>query len=158
MNPPVRLVISGDRDVGVLAQHLAPAAILGEAVEARQRIGRDRRPQPLDRVAIVVVMGRLDQDQMERARAVWRCSLRLDLAWMLHARLMSSPATGSLSQKRQWSEALTSARPTTRRVRCGKTTIRGSAHKSNGNYISESKSSGRIGQERTALGKSVNGA
>src|SRR5262249_61824959 len=63
--PPVRLVIGVDAELDIGPEHLAPLSVLGETVEAGQRVRRDRRPEPLDRVAVVVVMRRLDQDEMQ---------------------------------------------------------------------------------------------
>ena len=55
---------------------LRSAAVLGEAVEAGKRVGGDGRAQPLDGVAVIVVVGRLDEDQVENALAVrHRCPL-----------------------------------------------------------------------------------
>ena len=46
-----------ERDVG--PEDRALGAVLGEAVERGERIGRDGRAQPLDDVAVIVVMRRL---------------------------------------------------------------------------------------------------
>ena len=59
----VGLVIGRDDDIDIVAEHAALGAIDGEAVKRRQRVGRDRRAQPLDDVTVVVVMRRLDQHQ-----------------------------------------------------------------------------------------------
>ena len=45
------------------------AGILGERVQAGERVGGDRRAQPLDRIAVVVVMRRLDHHEVEERRA-----------------------------------------------------------------------------------------
>ena len=47
----------------------ATPGVFGQRVETGQRVRRDRRLDPLDRVARVVVMARLDQDQVKAARA-----------------------------------------------------------------------------------------
>jgi hypothetical protein len=54
-----------DVDVDIIAEHAAVGAILGETVQRGQRIRRDRRAQPLDDIAVVVVMRRLDQQEAE---------------------------------------------------------------------------------------------
>src|SRR5205807_9166649 len=57
----VTLVIGVDLDPNIGPEHLPLCDVLGDRVEAGQRIGRDPRAQPLDDVAVVVVMRRLDQ-------------------------------------------------------------------------------------------------
>ena len=47
-------------------KHPAPLAIVTQAIECGQGIGRDNRAQPGDRVAFVVIMRGLDQHEMER--------------------------------------------------------------------------------------------
>ena len=44
---------------------LRSSAVLGEAVHAGERIRRNDRAPPLQRIAVVVVMRRLDQDEVE---------------------------------------------------------------------------------------------
>ena len=61
----VGLVADGDPDLDLVTQHLALGAVEREAVERRERVRRDRRAHPLDDVAVVVVVGRLDQEEME---------------------------------------------------------------------------------------------
>jgi hypothetical protein len=61
----VGLVERLDNDVDVRTQHLPMAAVLAQAVEGGQRVGRDVRAQPGDRIAVVVVVRRLDQHQLE---------------------------------------------------------------------------------------------
>ena len=61
----VGFVIGVDADRHIRSKHLAPARVFGEAVEAGERVRRDRRLDPPDRIAVVVVMRRLDQHQME---------------------------------------------------------------------------------------------
>jgi hypothetical protein len=67
---PIGLVERFDPDLDAVAQDLARRAILGNAVQACERVGRDRRKQPLDRVAVIVVMRRLDHDEMKDAAAL----------------------------------------------------------------------------------------
>ena len=64
-DPRVGLVERLDDDVDVRPEDAAPAAILAQAIEGSQGIGRDMRAQPCDRIAVVVVMRRLDQDKPE---------------------------------------------------------------------------------------------
>ena len=47
------------------AQYLAPARVLGQRVQAGKRVGGDSRAQPLYRIAVVVVMRRLDHHKMK---------------------------------------------------------------------------------------------
>ncbi len=61
----IGLVDRMDDDVDVRTQHFPPTAILAEAVERSQSIGRDMRPEPRDRIAVIIVMSRLDQNQMK---------------------------------------------------------------------------------------------
>src|SRR5262249_48909146 len=64
-NAPVGLVVSVDADCHTGAEHPAPAGVFGETVEAGERVRRDRGLDPLDGIAVVVVMRRLDQNQVE---------------------------------------------------------------------------------------------
>ena len=48
-----------------LVEHAPFGAILGKTIERGQRIRRYRRTQPLDHIAVVVVMRRLDQHEAE---------------------------------------------------------------------------------------------
>jgi hypothetical protein len=61
----VGLVIGVDADRHIRSKHLALARVFGETVEAGERVRRDRRLDPLDWLAVVVVMRRLDQHQVE---------------------------------------------------------------------------------------------
>ena len=61
----IRFVERGNHEFRSWAQHLSSAAVLRDAIEARQRIGGYRRSQPLDRIPIVIVMCRLDQDEVK---------------------------------------------------------------------------------------------
>ena len=61
-HPRIGLVERLDEDVDVGPEHAALAAILAQAIERGQRIGRDVGAQPSDRIAVVVVVRRLDQD------------------------------------------------------------------------------------------------
>ncbi len=64
-DPPVGLVIGVQADLDAGPEHFAAAGVLGQRVQAGERVGRDRRAQPLNRIAVVVVMRRLDHHEME---------------------------------------------------------------------------------------------
>ena len=65
-HPPVRLVIRVDTNFYIRTKNLACLGILREAVQASQRVGRDGRAQPLDRVAVGVVVRRFDDDEVKQ--------------------------------------------------------------------------------------------
>ena len=50
--------------------------VLGEPVQAGQRVGGNRRSHPLDRIAVVVVMRRLDHHEVEHVGVAGRCLSR----------------------------------------------------------------------------------
>ena len=63
---PAELSAEGTEfEIDLGPQHAAIGAILRDAVKRRQRVRRDRRAQPLNDVAVVVVMRGLDQDETE---------------------------------------------------------------------------------------------
>ena len=64
-NPAVGLVIGVDADIDLGTEHPAPLHILCKAVQTGQRVRRDRRSEPLNRVAVIVVMRRLDQHELK---------------------------------------------------------------------------------------------
>ena len=78
-HPAIGLVIGVDLDPDARAQNLALAGVLGQAVHAGERVGRQRRAEPLDRIAVVVVMRRLDENEGEQR--VRRARIRLGLNW-----------------------------------------------------------------------------
>jgi hypothetical protein len=61
----VGLVERLDDHVDTGAEDLTPPAVLAEAVERGQRVRRNVGAEPSNRVAVVVVMRRLDQNQMK---------------------------------------------------------------------------------------------
>ena len=65
-NPAIGLVIGVDADLDLGTQHPPAADILGQTVQASQRVGGDRRPEPLDWIAVIVVMRRLDQHELKQ--------------------------------------------------------------------------------------------
>jgi hypothetical protein len=65
-DPSVGLVPRGDADLNVFAQHPTPGAIQRKSIQRRQRIRRDGRARPLDDIALIIVVGRLDQEQMKK--------------------------------------------------------------------------------------------
>ena len=67
VDPGIGLVDEVDVDLDVGAQHLAPRAVEREAVDRGQRIGWDQRPPPADDVSVIVVVRRLDQDELKTA-------------------------------------------------------------------------------------------
>jgi len=69
LNPPVGLIICVEPHFDAGTQHLAPPRVFRERIQASQRIRWDRRPQPLDRVAVVVIMRRLDHHEVEQRRS-----------------------------------------------------------------------------------------
>src|SRR3989338_3792361 len=50
----------------IASEHVATCCIEGEAIEDRERVGGNRGTQPLDDVAVVIIMRRLDQHHVER--------------------------------------------------------------------------------------------
>ena len=72
----VGLVERMDVEFDIGAEHAAVRAIGRQAIDRGQRIRRDRRAIPLNDIALVVVMRRLDQNQTEIG--VW--TLRLPCA------------------------------------------------------------------------------
>jgi hypothetical protein len=52
-------------DLDVWAEHFSALGICTQAIERRQRVRRNVRAHPRDRVAVVVVMSRLDQNELK---------------------------------------------------------------------------------------------
>jgi hypothetical protein len=88
----VGLVPDRDPDLDILAEDLALGAVEREAVQRRERVGRDRRADPLDDVAVVIVVGRLDQEELENPGAC-RFSLNCDSLAARLAGRRDRPAT-----------------------------------------------------------------
>src|SRR6478735_1934707 len=70
----VDLVDDRDVDRGVGPEHGAEPRIPSEAVQHGERVRRNERPHPLDDIAIVVVMRRLDQNELKPSRWPRRCT------------------------------------------------------------------------------------
>src|SRR5262249_7072149 len=70
----VDLVDHRDVDGGVASEHGAFRRIAAQAVENRQRVRRDERAYPLDDVAVVVVMRRLDQNELAASLWLRKCT------------------------------------------------------------------------------------
>jgi hypothetical protein len=64
-DPRVRLINRLDIDGDIRSKNLAFGAIGGDAVNSRKRVRRDHRAPPADDVAIIVVVRRFDQDELE---------------------------------------------------------------------------------------------
>ena len=67
---PVGLVIGVEAEVDAGAEDLTAPRVFGERKQAGQRVGGNGRTHPLNGVAVVVVMRRLDHDEMKRFRAL----------------------------------------------------------------------------------------
>ena len=59
----VDLVLNGDLDFHLVAEHSTVDALARDAIQGRKRIGRDDRSHPLDDVTIIIVMGGFDQEE-----------------------------------------------------------------------------------------------
>ena len=66
---PVGLVVGLDRKIDVRPKDFAMARVFSETIHASERVRRQRGAEPLNGIAPVVVMGRLDQDEGEAATA-----------------------------------------------------------------------------------------
>lgn len=64
-NARVGLVKRPGDDVDTLAERLALATVLSQSVQRGQGIGGNVRLQPGNRIAVVIVMSRLNQDQFK---------------------------------------------------------------------------------------------
>ena len=59
----IGLVVGVDFNLYSRSKNLPAARILSQAVHAGERVGRQRRAEPLDRIAVVVVVRRLDENE-----------------------------------------------------------------------------------------------
>ena len=98
LHPRVGLVDGGDVDRDLGAEDLALRRIRRERVDAGERVRGDRGAHPLDDVAVVVVVRRLDQDELETDA---RSSTQAPAFWVVHqdkAALPSKPIRGENQQ------------------------------------------------------------
>ena len=63
--PLVGLVACFDFEMDAGAQQVSLSRVISERIHTSECIGRHDRAEPLDRVAVIVVMGRLDEDERE---------------------------------------------------------------------------------------------
>jgi hypothetical protein len=70
-------LVDGDKVQGeARPEHLAGGAVSGEAVQGSERVRRYQRLPPDDRIAVVVIMRRLDHDEVELAGPLHRPPLK----------------------------------------------------------------------------------
>ena len=69
LNAPIGFIVGVQAQFDVRSEHVAGARVFREAVQTRQRVGRNGRPEPLDGIAVVVVVRRLDHHQMKQLLA-----------------------------------------------------------------------------------------
>ncbi len=67
----IGLVDGGETKLDVVAQDSPVGAVRGQPEEGRERVRWHRRAQPLDHVAVVVVVRRLDHREVEGLRHFW---------------------------------------------------------------------------------------
>ena len=65
-NAAVGLIVGVQADLHFRPEHLAPVRVLGEAIEACQRIGRNGGARPLDGITVVVIVRRLDHHEVKK--------------------------------------------------------------------------------------------
>ncbi len=70
----VRLVKRMDLQFDIIAEDVALGAIASQAKDCRQRIGRNRGTKPLDHVAVVVIVRRLDENEAKTLHSARGCS------------------------------------------------------------------------------------
>ena len=74
LDPGIGLVHGHDVDRQIGAKQLPLGGALGETVDRGERVRRHGRTDPLHDIAVVVIMRRLDQDEL-KARLGRRCPL-----------------------------------------------------------------------------------
>ena len=77
-----------DADIGT--EHLARRAVAGETVQRRQGIGGKDGAPPNDRIAVVVIVRRLDHHEVEFLRFVVHCREPTCFIWPLQAETRST--------------------------------------------------------------------
>src|SRR5262249_41129211 len=65
----IGLVDHDDVDIDIRTEHALPGAVAREPVDRCQRIRRDQRAPPADNVPVIVIVRRLDQNQLETPHA-----------------------------------------------------------------------------------------
>src|SRR5512144_2065529 len=70
IDPRVGFIIGAQSDLDILAQNLAGGRFRRKSVNRCQGVGRHDRTEPLDDVAVVVIVRRLDENEMEYSRRV----------------------------------------------------------------------------------------
>ena len=68
IDPRVGFVIGAQAELDIVAQNLAGGRVRRKSVERRQGIGRHDRTEPLDDVTVVVIVRRLDENEMKYPR------------------------------------------------------------------------------------------
>ncbi len=63
---PVRFVVGVQTDLHVRPKRLAAVGVLRKPVQTGERVGRNGRPEPLNGIAVVIVVRRLDHDEVEQ--------------------------------------------------------------------------------------------
>jgi hypothetical protein len=75
----IALVVGLDVDIDIGTEQFLGGTFCHQPVYARQAVGGDKRPPPLNDVAVGVVMRRLDQDGLEsplsHLTSSWRCTV-----------------------------------------------------------------------------------
>jgi hypothetical protein len=61
----IGFVMEMQADLDISSQHLALLSILGQPGQTRERVGGYYRSYPLDGIAVIVIMSRLDQHQVK---------------------------------------------------------------------------------------------
>jgi hypothetical protein len=65
LNPTVGFVDGGDAEFDAITENTTRLAVQRDAVQGRKRVRRYVVARPLDHVTVVVVVGRLDQEQQK---------------------------------------------------------------------------------------------
>ena len=64
-NSRIRFIPRGNLDLDVIAQRATFRTVERQSVDRRKRVGRDRGARPLDDIALVIIVRRLDEEQTE---------------------------------------------------------------------------------------------
>ena len=74
-HPAVGFVISVQAKLDIRPERLVSAQLLAQAVEAGERVRGNGGANPLNRIAVIIVMRRLDHDEMENIARLGRFTL-----------------------------------------------------------------------------------